>query len=747
MDGPEPALSPTPLANVLACPHSSLPNEPTAGKPDTSHRRYAAAITTSIPVATGNDVAVHTVTYEVTMRKWDIASSLALSSEGVPRIDCAVPVPPALAEDFAGFARKYTNFSASFGYSNLAPLAELIASALALSTKYCVTSDSLRCGREMTVTALGAIASPVSAGLSSVFIPRTVETHTRPNTFAILAAAATGRGATVVTDALAADAGAAAPIVPTVGSDGFHRAAIDALILLGANMAALGAGGLFAYAVTRGIHRAVSVVAHSDEGGITRDILRSGEFSVPFGGIHFGLTGYTGLPTLTSATTSDVAGYIDSIALTTAAAVACADPGIDNQGVWMPTVLDNSIGPAQPGGSHVTSTSHAARALPGLVSSASAFAPTYLRAVARIFGFEDTHPLAVNHFNACASLITQHNRHLSFPSICPWFWIEPTSLIAPDLIDTPAVRNLAGPYGAPRRSAVHPAFPSAFPLGPSGGIESTAIVSLPFVRAAPLVAHLRGRVGDGLAYYRPTQLDPNGMIHPGPHSEHPLISDRLANGVDLAGYLWARGQTPLCAPGELLNVGNTMALTVQHYLFADGRFTSSVLPNGFASFDCDVTVTVATPVGIPAGPSNWATREARKARTAGLISLDMARETSRALGHAVVVRAPIIACAPAIPLRPATVLPARQVVHHGRSVSVTATAARPEVAEATPLDISEKRLATVPPAGMIGAVTVPPLTRTVAISSGSAHIRADDEAHHLRPEPAPTAGAEPAAPP
>ncbi|KAL8449880.1 hypothetical protein Emed_002843 [Eimeria media] len=55
---------------------------------------------------------------------------------------------------------------------------------------------------------------------------------------------------------------------------GLWRNILDALRLLGAIYDRAGGGELFAFALAKGLHSVNTVVAHSDEGGLMRDILR-----------------------------------------------------------------------------------------------------------------------------------------------------------------------------------------------------------------------------------------------------------------------------------------------------------------------------------------------------------------------------------------------------------------------------------------------------------------------------------------
>jgi len=88
-------------------------------------------------------------------------------------------------------------------------------------------------------------------------------------------------------------------------------------------------------------------------------------------------------------------------------------------------------------------------------------------------------------------------------------------------------------------------------------------------RTSGFIAHFNGHAQDGLGAVFPRQLDPGGIIHPGNNVAQPEVRDRLDAQVDMAGYLWTRGQSPFPAPAELVNTGLSMGLMVRHMSVAD----------------------------------------------------------------------------------------------------------------------------------------------------------------------------------
>lgn len=220
--------------------------------------------------------------------------------------------------------------------------------------------------------------------------------------------------------------------LPTFDPRDFPAAAQDALRILGGNMEAAQAGCLFAYALARGLHQGVSVVGHADEGGVIRDVMLSGGFTTPYGGVLHNQTASAVLPLMSGNSVRAFAGWVDSIALATAAAVAAADPGTLLEGNWFPTVL--SAGELSPDGTPTSADTDAAEQLSNLRQDISRFSQRYVVSLGKLFGVEGTMGDPAKHLTLAAGCL-QHSRHLAYSLVSPYFWIEPTSLIPADLVE------------------------------------------------------------------------------------------------------------------------------------------------------------------------------------------------------------------------------------------------------------------------------------------------------------------------
>lgn len=612
-----------------------LSSPKSAGVENDSFRRYASTLTTVADFGINNDSTSRLITYQIG-KAGSVKSVLAAPSDGALRTDASYNLPPSTVDDFSSMARRYTHFTANFSAASLAGVVDRLARVLALSSFYTLDGASIRAGAPINVVSLAATSSPVSASSSCVFIPRLVDTLIAPDVFSVLCSAIAGEGGKVVTDIVDIDANTKAAIVPDVTDENVASACVDALRLLGANMAASGAGAVFAYALTRGIHRAVSVVAHTDEGGIVRDCLRAGEFGVPYGGIHSGLNTYVGLPALNTTSATGIAGYVDALAIGTAALVAHCDPGMVVNGRFIPTVLDGSkiTDPiVNPGNAYAGVQDHGRAILSQLRTAADPFIRLYCSALATAFGVpQGDASIAERHFTSVVCVMSA-TRHMWYPSVAPFFWVEPTSIVPPDYLGTSAEAAGAASYAARGGCSVKPFFQAFTYQGEYTSTHTQAAVALPFARSSPLLLHLNGHAENGTSAIVPRQFDPNLIIHPGPCEQHVELRDRHSAAAPMSSYLWVRGQSPLCAPGELINLGGTMGLEFRHAsVTCDGLVIPNHVPSPAALINGTITFFSSPPVGISAGPLGDINHKVARARTRATVEVQQVRARSPYMG-------------------------------------------------------------------------------------------------------------------
>lgn len=632
------------LASALASPRGGYLSD------SETFRRYATNITSSTMVGGNTDSRHAVIQYEVGRRYKTVAEAL-LPARGGMCIDTSYDTGAALAEDFVGLAKKYSNFSATFEFSSLAGVVERLARALAVaSTTAGVTSTHLRAGEPLNVQALGTYDGPVNSLTSTVFIPRLVNSSITGDVFSVLVNAVAGEGGSVATDVLEIDAVTRQPLIPQVEGDGLPRALVDGIRILGANMIASGQGPLFALAVTRGIHRTVSVVGHTDEGAITRELLRAGNFGTPFGGIHYGLTTYAGLPALSSDSPTQVAAFVDAIALTTAALVAHCDPGERFNGRWFPTFY-SGLGVGEPTvrpGKHVAGTPAMARHNHAqLVAGVSRFTDNYTAGLATLFSARGDIRVASIFMSTVSVRIPPESRHLQHASIAPWFWIEPTSLIPAGFLGSVSESEGFSSFGGPNSVQTRLAWEDICMSGAGDTAAAGYHVLMRSARTSWFLAHWIENERNGLGAVRVRQLDPTGVIHPGACGSAPTVLERVEEGRPISDFLWKRGQSPFPAPGELINLTGTVGLYVRHVTL-DEECVPHVehVPASHEFVDCSITLRVGRPTGRPSGKSNFVASDARRAKTTAARELGAASARVAAFGRADVSEMPILTSAP-----------------------------------------------------------------------------------------------------
>ncbi|AZT88644.1 coat protein [Tolypocladium ophioglossoides totivirus 1] len=705
------------LANVLARPmHGRIVDEGT-------FRKYTAVLNTMTVVGSVPESSNKCITYEVGRHYGTAAEALARPPDGFPSTDASYPTSAVLAEDFTGYAKKYSNFSSRFEYTSLAGVVERIARGLAAASLYPegdVTAGTLLAGNALVVHALGTYDGPVSAHLSTVFIPRLVDSHTSPDVFSILAHAVCGEGGSVATDILAINVANNTPMVPEVNEDGFAKACVDALRILGANFNASGAGDLFALALTRGLHATLTVVGHTDEGGISRDLLRCGAFAPPFGGIHCGLEEYVGLPALSTDSECALAGYVDALALKTAALVAHCDPGMDFGGVWYPTTfqgIDPTIPIARPGDSQDASPRVTAANRVQVVSDYGRFLRLYLPALSRLFGCAGETEAALRFQASVAAYLGAFPRHLAFASVNPYFWVEPTSLIPRDFVGSAAEAEGFAAKATRGERLQRPYFEDIAQVDALGDTTFTSyVVKMRGARTSAFLDHWNGHPRDGLGAISVRQMDPTGVIHPGPDATNPQVRDRVEAGAALSSYLWTRGQSALVAPGEFLNLGRTLCFTVRHVTWDDdGLPTEEHVPAHYEFCSGTVSYSVGVPTGRAAGKLGQTRSDVRRARTKATGELQAALLRSRRHGRAAVEAVPTLTTAPAFPARESVSLEDRPhgppPVHGSGGSSYAANGVGASDPDDTSLSTATRP---VPPTGFNNAGTAPPIPRAPA---------------------------------
>jgi len=620
---------------------------------DNSFRRYKTAFRTTMQMYGIADINTTEILYEIGRAGPSAEHLMRQHDSQSIGVDASYQTNSVLAEDFIGYSKKYSNFNATFRDSNLAGIAERLAKGLAASSLFDeVSSETLRGGADLSVNALATYDGPVNSMVSTVFIPRLVTGSLAGDVFTVLANCVAGEGGCIATDIVEVDAATRRPILPFIDEEDLPNALVAALRIIGANMQACGQGPLFALAVVRGIHKVVTLVGHTDEGGIMRDVLRCGHFSIPFGGIHYGLPMYGGLPELSMVDDRHIAGYVDSIAMVSAALVAHCDPGVTVNGEWYPTTYtgEHRVDATARAGVHREGADDMrSRNKAQLLSDLPLFFDLYCKGLGTIFGISGDSSLAVTFASSVSLGLSTNLRHLRLASINPFFWVEPTGLLPPSIVNSDAEDNGSGSLCGKGSSETRGAWEDIEVVDNVDTTVSCHNIGFKNARNCWMILHLNNNPRDGLAHIRFMQLDSSAIVHPGACPDTVEVRDRLDAGLPISSYLWCRGQSPICAPGELINIAGSAGIQARHmYWDEEGRPELTHIPGSDTFSNATVTITVGRPRGIPAAGSNTLSAGVARARTRAAAELVAARRRDRINGQCVRASMPVLHSAPSM---------------------------------------------------------------------------------------------------
>jgi len=477
----------------------------------------------------------------------------------------------AVEQELSGISRKYSNFSGKFEFADFSAMLEVLSAGVACYSLYgSLNHNDMMAGMPLSIRALSTYDDPVGASEKSIFIPRSVSTTYSRGTFSALVCAANMVGTTVATDVVHLDANSNSPVVTMVDGAELALGCYDAIRLLLGVMEDSQAGAMGVYAVTRGIHVAMTVVAHTDEGGYMRKVFRSEAFAPSFGGIYAQKERtYCGIPFPSKERYSSFIALTDGMALATAGLVANCDPLIEYKGRWYPTIYGagelsrcNSVKANEDSANNIGMK---------IASTCGTFSTMYAEELARLFGIMagDVGPV-VAHMQACFNWAGgSGDRHLAYTSVAPFYWIEPTSLFKVKGADTIAVREGYGTLVGVFETSAMPYFEGLAVVN-AGSESSSIIAGFRGARTCGAVLHHAQNVNNGLGAIVIRQASAISFAHRGGTDEP--IDASMQRSAPLSDYLWGRGDAGVPAPSELLYTDKAIGLIVQHGKFDHVNF-------------------------------------------------------------------------------------------------------------------------------------------------------------------------------
>nr|WAK73602.1 capsid protein [Phytophthora palustris toti-like virus 2-2] len=632
------AYSP-PLAGAVLVPEVACPLA--NGK----FRQYFSRLTSETKLRGRYDVANRKIVYEVGARHHGVKSwenQAPVRAKDRPVIRQNVPTHALVKTELTDKHRRYTNFTGRFDYTDLSGMGQALGRALAIySLTGELTWSTVSCGASLSIRALNVRTDPVSACEGSVYIPRLAAVDAAPTAFAALVAAANATGSTVVTDDVNID-DLGRTWIDSLSGAFLAKGVVYGMRVLLSMYHDMGFGPVMAYAIVSGVHSILSVVGHSDEGGVTRDAFRAVGFNASSGGVYVNqMRGYVGLPDPDDTKLESFQSLADSIALCSAALVSVSDPTVEIEGRVYPTIFS---GPDFEGHDDASKARYARESAIYLANSVASeayeFAAIYVPLLGRLFGVSGESDVAVTHlcggFSEIARQLaeskpsakpTETARHLRGPVIAPWFWIEPTSLLGEQFSDTAACKAGFGLLTYRDVRKTYPMFEWAQNAG-EGGRYQDVVHSWRSARTNAGIIHLGLHPKDGLGYITPRQCVTSSFVMTGGSSE---ARTKLLDSEPLSSYLWGRGQSPIPAPAEAVYTGRGIGSTFMTHDVCDYdrlRDEATRSPDLYDIQNSVVTFTVGRVEcqGL-AGIMAFDRAMIRK-RTQGAIALKRAREAS-----------------------------------------------------------------------------------------------------------------------
>ncbi|AAK26437.1 coat protein [Eimeria brunetti RNA virus 1] len=369
-------------------------------------------------------------------------------------------------------------------------------------------------------------------------------------------------GATVVVPHLTLDVNNR-PICKDYDGAELRRGLSVLLNILGTYYSMANAGDMYALALMTGVHRVLTVVGHSDEGGWLRDVLRQGWWQQPHGGVPRSLPFSSGISVDDGRTLGTFVALVDSIALGTAAAVAHCDPLVPVGDNVFPTVFTVDL----PEDGELANGVMQRLMARTIADGCAKFSELYATALAKLFRLHvnvtELHAAGV--LQQMASYFAESgSRHTDMAVCHPFFWIEPTTVLPAGEFGFPAeIYGYASLCHATQRRTM-PFFEAIEEEGLSDTVVSHWRVRIRSPRTCGYVLYTTNHPKNGLANLLLRGFNSSALVL-GTKSPEEIRCKKAAKGfVTFADLMWKRGQAKLPHPAEVLNVDGTFTVSILH---------------------------------------------------------------------------------------------------------------------------------------------------------------------------------------
>lgn len=583
-------------------------------------RRYVSSISMSTMIKDCDNNTIKRLLYEIGVKDTNYKTLLACVGDPSLRWTQQIKLNDMVSQSLVNLHKKYSNFTGLYDFCDLSAIGFHLAKCIAVFNSFGVMSSEIaRCGKDINVRALGVASEPITASRSSVFIPREVSRVMAPATFSALMCAANACGATVYTDVIQMDGNNSAIVQDFEGVE-FIDGCYNGMRILMSMYNASQDGPTMAYAITKGLHMINTVVAHTDEGGYIRDVLRRGEFAVPFGGIFTDyIDTYVGIPAVSMQSKSQICASVDAMLLSTAAAVAVCDPC---------TIIRDRVYPRVYCSEDATRESIHAKQI---AADCSDFCKNYITVIGKIFDVTGNFTVPLNHLvnSFVTSAKSIKNRHLNFDVIAPYYWIEPTTILQQQfntIAETSGYSSLCNTRGDTIVDAFHkPRIESTL------GNKFLMTYEHRTARTTPFLFYHQNHPNDGLAFVKPLNFVEDRMLLKGGVLGPAHARDA---GHDIGRYMWTRGQSSIPAPSELTYIGERFGVVVTEYNLDDNlNIQNSTVYSCHEITNAKIKINCTVPSRIKNGKLIDVPRGAQRERCVAARALNNARQLVRIPGY------------------------------------------------------------------------------------------------------------------
>nr|BAU79523.1 coat protein [Diatom colony associated virus-Like RNA Segment 3] len=558
------------------------------------------------------------------------------------RIIGDIPVNESYQADITYASSRNAALPATFKTMDLRGVVKRLAMGIAHYSLWgTLDCHDLRGGGNVVVRAISAATDNVAIAPGNVFITKRSADHRYGATDCALIMAVNGEGGTPYTDMLTIDGNGDARLV-VYRDAALSRGCYEALRLIAAIYDAAQNGAAFAEAVFNGINAVMTLVAHSDEGGHVRAVMRRCEYALPHGAVVFGhsLPDYNGMPS-PSGTVASFRNLTLSILIGAAGgSIACDPMTKDASGRAFPTILVDVEGgrenPGDPSDQATWDDQMRLRMQEEWMATAGAWGRNYAYYLARLFNFSGSTDLAVDAISTRISHGVFVDTHLRRPVAVAYYWVEPTGScpIRDPLL--PATAEDIGPLAVLGERRSVPAFRGG--VVEHFGIGEVEIFTLDFryLRRHPYFVHLTSHARNGLSHIALMSGDAYNFANVGGRGD---FEDRLGDGLNT--FCWGRLHNMIAAPGELVSTNRYVQFAQETSVVRAATRNHAATrraTHGFGADDFDdlpdVSYSVSSLSMDSIGPLVAHFGNFARARTGAAIAIDQCRGLSNGAQYA-----------------------------------------------------------------------------------------------------------------